>query len=73
MRLSSAMRLITIQRFRETTRLFEKGSIPSPNTLRSWIDADEIPGKRIGNKYYIDLDGFDETEDQLVNAVLDAR
>lgn len=67
------MRLISISRFRATTTLFEPGSIPTAATLREWIDSDEIPGKRIGGKYYIDLDELDTTEDQLVAAVLTAQ
>ena len=67
------MRLMSIQRFRKTTDIFEPGSMPSENTLRTWIDDDEIPGKRIGKKYYVDIDALRAQEDVLVGSVLQAH
>ena len=52
--------------------MFEPESMPSENTLRSWIDEGEIPGKRIGRKYYVDLDALKSHDDALVSAVLEA-
>lgn len=66
------MKLQTIQQFRKSRDVFEPESMPSENTLRSWIDEGEIPGKRIGRKYYVDLDALKSHDDALVSAVLEA-
>lgn len=67
------MQLMTVQRFRE--QYFEAESRPSLNTLRKWIDEGEIRGKRIGNRYYIDEDGWQssEVDNPLVARVLSAQ
>jgi hypothetical protein len=67
------MQLITIQRFRTTTDLFEAGSMPTEQTLKRWIDDGTIEGRRIGRKYYVDLDAFQSAEDALVDSILNAH
>lgn len=63
------MQLVSIQQFRE--KYFEPASRPSVNTIRKWIDEDEIEGgRRIGKKYYVDCDQWEDGEDTLVNSVL---
>tara|TARA_B100001079_G_scaffold190327_1_gene164182 strand:+ start:11373 stop:11576 length:204 start_codon:yes stop_codon:yes gene_type:complete len=66
------MRLMSIQQFRKTSDVFEPGSMPSENTLRAWIDDGEIPGKRIGRKYYIDMSALEDEESALIASVLAA-
>lgn len=47
--------------------------MPSENTLRKWIDEGDLAGKRIGKKYYVDLDAVQSDEDALVASVLNAH
>ncbi len=43
---------ISITRFREL--YFEKGDAPARNTIIRMIEDGELPGKRLGQRYYID-------------------
>lgn len=51
---------------------FAKGHAPSRKTLKSLIEKAELPGKKIGRDYYIDLQKFNLTGDSLVDSVLQA-
>ena len=54
--------------FRETQ--FVKGHAPLTKTLKSWIVKGELPGKKIGSHYYVDLQKFNLTGNDLVDSVL---
>ena len=53
-------RLMLLSEYRETR--FTPGSRPSINTLKRWINDGELPGKRIGGLYYVEVD----TESQSI-------
>ncbi|WP_111748637.1 helix-turn-helix domain-containing protein [Salinisphaera orenii] len=63
-----SVQLITAQRFRE--QFFTSDSRPSVNSIRAWLDEGELPGMRIGRRYYVDLDALFSAESQ--NAAADA-
>ena len=50
---------------------FVNGSRPSASTLRRWIDDGVLPGCRIGNNYYVDMQRYSAANDQLVQKVLE--
>lgn len=62
------MRLITTRHFAE--RYFVEGSRPSRSTLRRWIEMGQLPGKRVGDVYYVDEDAWLADGDPLVEKVL---
>ncbi|WP_018935693.1 MULTISPECIES: hypothetical protein [unclassified Thioalkalivibrio] len=63
------MKLITVDQFRQ--RYFDQESQPQRRTVRSWIDAGEVPGKIVGKLYYVDEDAWlAGTHDALVERVL---
>ena len=64
------MKLMKATQFRQ--RYFEKGSEPDMKTLKKCIDEGELPGKRIGTIYYVDLDRLERSNNPLVNKVLAA-
>ena len=55
---------------------FEPGSAPDAKTLKSDIDKGNLPGRKIGGKYYIDMAQYEAITDKnptgnpLVNKVL---
>lgn len=66
------MRLVDIPTFQSA---FDPRCTPQAATVKRWIENGEVPGRRVGRKYYIDLDAFndepdDRSADDLVNAVL---
>jgi hypothetical protein len=64
------MRLIKATKFR--TEYFHPGSEPDMKTLKRFIDDGELPGRKIGTIYYIDLDRIKVSKSPLVNKVLAA-
>ena len=50
---------------------FTEESRPELKTLRSWIDNGELPGKRIGRKYFVNITLEEKaTGNPLVDKVL---
>lgn len=50
---------------------FHVSSRPERATVKSWIDSGEVPGRRIGRDYYVDLDQFEVAqEDEMLRAIL---
>lgn len=49
---------------------FGPGQAPTKATLMRWIDSNELPGRKIGNIYYVDMQKFSLTNNDLVNRVL---
>jgi len=43
------------------TEHFEEGSKPTTKTIRTWIDDGELPGRKIGGKYYVDMAKYEAT------------
>lgn len=64
------MNLMKATKFR--TEYFAKGSEPDIKTLKKCIDDGELPGRRIGTIYYVDLDKLERSNNPLVNKVLAA-
>lgn len=55
------MRLAKLSEFR--SMYFTPDSAPTAETLRARIDREEIPGgRKIGRRYYVDLDEFERVE-----------
>ena len=65
----SLMMLMLASQFAE--QHFADGSRPSASTLRRWIDEGVLPGRRIGNNYYVDIHRYSAVNDQLVLKVLE--
>jgi len=61
-------KLIKLRNFIKTQ--FEEGEAPDRRTLISLIENGQLPGKRIGRDYYIDLQRFELTGNSLVDNVL---
>jgi hypothetical protein len=49
---------------------FFEGHAPSRKTLKKLILSNELPGKIIGTNYFVDLQKFNLTGDNLVDSVL---
>lgn len=64
------MKLMKATKFR--LEYFDKGSEPDIKTVKRLIDDGELPGKRIGTIYYVDLDKLKQSDNPLVNRVLAA-
>ncbi len=64
------MNLMKATKFR--TEYFAKGSEPDMKTLKRCIDEGDLPGRRIGTIYYVDLDKLHQTGNPLVDKVLAA-
>lgn len=64
------MRMIKATKFR--IEYFHPGSEPDMKTLKRFIDDGELPGRKIGTIYYIDLDRIKVSSSPLVNKVLSA-
>jgi len=62
------MKLIKLDQFRKD--YFAEGSRPALKTIRRQIKSGEIPGKKIGKVYYVDMDKFNLTGNPLVDSVL---
>lgn len=50
------MRLVRIKTFREIC--FGDGDAPDPRTVRRGIENGDIPGRRVGGEYYVDIEAF---------------
>ncbi|MCG5512773.1 hypothetical protein [Ectothiorhodospira shaposhnikovii] len=63
-------RLMLVSEYRHLR--FTPGSRPSINTLKKWIREGELPGKRLGNLYYVEVEAEASaaTEDELINRIL---
>lgn len=62
------MKLISLKAFQE--RYFAKGEAPTEKTIKAWINKSEIPGRKLGGKYYVDCASFEGCNDELVSRVL---
>jgi hypothetical protein len=62
------MMLITVDAFRR--RYFDEDSAPSANTVRRWIASGKLPGRQIGDLWYVDEHTWQSGGDELVNKVL---
>jgi len=49
---------------------FAEGHAPSRKTLKKLILSNELAGKIIGTNYYVDLEKFNMTGNNLVDSVL---
>ncbi len=50
---------------------FADGHAPDPRVIRAWIDSGELPGRRVGRKYYVDAESFEEsTGNELADRIL---
>ncbi|MBL6750463.1 MAG: hypothetical protein ISP90_08065 [Nevskia sp.] len=61
------MKLISVQRYRLDR--FEAGSAPHENTIRRLIRERQLPGRRIGARYFIDESALPSTVERLVAKV----
>lgn len=52
---------------------FVEGSRPSLSTLRRLVAKGELPGRRIGNQWYVDYSAYLADGDPLVAKVLSAQ
>lgn len=53
------------RRFRDAKRK------PHPSSVRRWIESGELPGKKIGGRWFVDLAAEkNETGNELVDKVL---
>lgn len=63
-------KLISITEYRD---LRFTGRRPAASTLRRWIEDGELPGRRIGGCYYVDIDAEQKrTGNSIADAVLEA-
>jgi hypothetical protein len=62
------MRFVKLAEFRR--RYFEAESAPSERTLRRQVEAGELPGRRMGKLYYVDLHKWLAEGDALVERTL---
>lgn len=48
---------------------------PSVSTIKRWIESGDLPGRKIGGLYYIDLTAESKvfSNNDLINAVLNAE
>jgi hypothetical protein len=52
-------------------RFLNAAGKPDPSSVRRWIDAGEIPGKKIGGRYYVDIQAeISSTGNDLADRVL---
>lgn len=62
-------KLISISEYRD---LRFTGRRPAASTLRRWIEDGELPGRRIGGCYYVDLDAEQKrTGNSIADAILE--
>lgn len=64
------MNLMKATKFRE--EYFSLDSRPDIKTVKKWIDENEIPGRKLGTTYYVDIDKLERSNNPLVNKVLAA-
>lgn len=62
------MRLTSIPRFLK--QYFEPGSEPCARTVRRGIERGDIPGRKVGGQWFVDLHLFESGNDPLVARVL---
>jgi len=62
------MRLTSIPKFQR--RYFEPGSEPCARTVRRGIERGDIPGRKVGGQWFVDLHLFEAAGDPLVARVL---
>lgn len=47
---------------------------PAPSSVRRWIEDGELPGKKIGGRYFVDIDAEQgNTGNELADRVLSAQ
>lgn len=64
--------LITPQEWIER-RFGDAKKRPHPSSVRRWIDNAEIPGKKIGGRYYVEIDiETESTGNELADRILRA-
>ena len=64
------MRKITVKSY--INRFFVGEDKPTERTVRNWIVRGDIPGVKIGGKWYIDLDQ-ETTGNELADTILGLR
>lgn len=62
------MKLMSIKGFQN--QYFAKGEAPALNTIKRWIEQGTIDGRKVGGKYFVNVQAFELTDNELVNSVL---
>lgn len=62
------MKLMSIKTFQD--KYFEKSDAPTTATVKKWIEDGTITGRKIGGKYFINVNAFELTGNKLVDDVL---
>lgn len=60
--------LITLEEFKE--RYFGESKHPSLSTLRRLAGKGAIPNKRVGKRYFVDVNAFDANGNHVLEKVL---
>lgn len=58
------MKLIRIEEF--ANRYFDAACKPTLRTVRYWCEQGELPARRIGKPWYVDIDLFERTHDGVL-------
>lgn len=58
------MKLIRIEEF--ANRYFDAACKPTLRTIRYWCEQGELPARRIGKPWYVDIDLFEHTHDSVL-------
>ncbi|ULQ45457.1 helix-turn-helix domain-containing protein [Flagellatimonas centrodinii] len=59
---------LTLEDFKR--RFFGDGKHPSLSTLRRLADKGEIPNRRLGKRYYVDVVAFEADGDPILEKVM---
>jgi len=52
---------------------FDPRSRPSMRTARSWCEHNQLPARKVGRNWFVDLEAFDAgSDDEIVNRILSA-
>lgn len=62
------MKLMSLKSFK--SHYFADGEAPTDRTIKNWIDKEVIDGRKIGGKYFVNIQKFELTDNELVNSVL---